>query len=42
MVTMTDILVVEDNKELGTLLCDFLRAENYVVSLAETGEKALH
>ena len=39
---MTDILVVEDNKELGTLLCDFLRAENYIVSLAETGEKALH
>lgn len=42
MVTMTDILVVEDNKDLGILLCDFLRAENYIVSLAETGEKALH
>ncbi len=41
MVIMMDILVVEDNKELATLLCDFLRAENYVVSLAETGEKAL-
>lgn len=39
---MTDILVVEDNKDLGILLCDFLRAENYIVSLAETGEKALH
>lgn len=38
---MIDILVVEDNKELGNLLADFLRAEGYVVSKAETGEKAL-
>ncbi len=38
---MTDILIVEDNKELADLLCDFLRAENYTVSVAETGEKAL-
>lgn len=38
---MTDILIVEDNKELGDLLCDFLRAENYTVSLAESGERAL-
>ena len=38
---MLDILIVEDNKEIGTLLCDFLRKENYVVSLAQTGEKAL-
>lgn len=38
---MTDILIVEDNKELSDLLCDFLRAENYTVSAAETGEKAL-
>ena len=38
---MTDILIVEDNKELSDLLCDFLRAENYTVSVAETGEKAL-
>ncbi len=38
---MTDILIVEDNKELADLLCDFLRAENYTVSIAETGEKAL-
>ena len=38
---MTDILIVEDNKELANLLCDFLRAENYTVSVAETGEKAL-
>lgn len=38
---MTDILIVEDDKELAKLLCDFLRAENYTVSIAETGEKAL-
>lgn len=38
---MTDILVVEDNKELAELLCDFLRKENYTVSLAENAEKAL-
>ncbi len=38
---MVDILIVEDNKELCGLLCDFLRLENYTVSIAETGEKAL-
>ena len=36
-----DILIVEDNKELSGLLCDFLRRENYTVSAAENGEKAL-
>lgn len=39
---MVDILIVEDNKELACLLCDFLRAEDYVVSVADTGEKALN
>lgn len=38
---MVDILIVEDNKELGTLLCDFLRAENYTVTVVNSGEKAL-
>lgn len=38
---MLDILIVEDNKEIGNLLCDFLRKENYTVSVAQTGEKAL-
>ena len=38
---MTDILIVEDNKELAELLCDFLRAENYTVSVAQNGEMAL-
>ncbi len=38
---MLDVLIVEDNKEIANLLCDFLRKENYVVSVAGTGEKAL-
>ncbi len=38
---MVDILIVEDNTELAGLLCAFLRAEGYVVSTAEDGEKAL-
>lgn len=38
---MTDILIVEDNKELAEVLCDFLRAENYTVSIANNAEKAL-
>ncbi|MDE7114111.1 MAG: response regulator transcription factor, partial [Acetatifactor sp.] len=38
---MIDILIVEDNKELAGMLCDFLRAENYTVSVAESAEKAL-
>lgn len=38
---MTDILIIEDNKELAELLCDFLRKENYTVSAAENAEKAL-
>ncbi len=38
---MTDILIVEDDKEISGLLCDFLRMENYMVSVAESGEKAL-
>lgn len=37
-----DILIVEDNKELADLLRDFLRKENYTVSVAESGEQALH
>ncbi len=38
---MIDIIIVEDNKEIAELLCDFLRAESYTVSIAENGEKAL-
>lgn len=38
---MVDILIVEDNKEIASLLKDFLEKENYIVSVADTGEKAL-
>ncbi|MCR5601041.1 MAG: response regulator transcription factor [Ruminococcus sp.] len=38
---MVDILIIEDNKELCTLLCDFLRGENYTVSTADSAEKAI-
>ncbi len=38
---MTDILIVEDNKELGNLLRDFFKAEGYSVQLVESGEEAL-
>ena len=38
---MVDILIVEDNKELSSLLADHLRAESYTVSIADSGEKAL-
>ena len=38
---MIDILIVEDNKEISTLLKDFFSKENYIVSVAESGEKAL-
>lgn len=37
---MTDILVVEDNKEMGTLLCDFLKNKGYSVILCGDGESA--
>lgn len=38
---MIDIIIVEDNKEIAELLCDFLRTENYTVSVTENGKKAL-
>lgn len=38
---MADIIIVEDNVEIGNLLCDFLRKEKYSVCLATSGEKAL-
>ena len=38
---MSDILIVEDDKELSTLLRDFLRAEDFTVTVAENGEKAI-
>ena len=38
---MTDILIVEDDKELAELLTDFLRDEGYTVSTVESGERAI-
>ena len=38
---MTDILIVEDDRELAALLTDFLREEGYTVSAVESGDKAL-
>ena len=38
---MLDIIIVEDHQEIGELLCRFLQKENYLVTVAPTGEKAL-
>ena len=38
---MQDILIVEDDPEIAQLLCEFLRAEDFSVSVANSGEKAL-
>ena len=38
---MTDIIIVEDNREVGGLLRDFLEKEGYNVMVAESGEQAL-
>lgn len=38
---MTDILIVEDQEEIAILLRDFLQREGYIVSVADSGEKAL-
>ena len=38
---MADILVVEDNMEMGTLLCDFLKAEGYTTEHCPDGADAM-
>ena len=38
---MTDIIVVEDNIEMGNLLCDFLKSEGYSVDHFTNGEDAV-
>ena len=38
---MLDIIIVEDNREIATVLCDFLQKENYMVSIAKNGEQAV-
>lgn len=37
----TDILIVEDEKEIAALLADFLRDKGYIVTIANDGEKAM-
>lgn len=39
---MKDILVIEDDKELGTILCDFLTRDGYSLCHAVTGEEGLN
>lgn len=36
-----DIVIIEDNKELGTLLKDFITKEGYQVYVAHSGEDGL-
>ena len=38
---MPDIIICDDNKEIGELLSAFLKKENYTVAIAPTGERAL-
>ena len=38
---MTDILIVEDDRDLRDLLTEFLRAEGYTVSAVDSGERAV-
>lgn len=38
---MTDILIIEDNKDLGGLIADFLRREGWSVTLSESAEEGL-
>lgn len=41
VIFMTDILIVEDDKELADLLTDFLRDEDYTVLSVDSGERAV-
>jgi Response regulators consisting of a CheY-like receiver domain and a winged-helix DNA-binding domain len=38
---VTDILIIEDNKEIADILCDFLRVEGYSVKVCDTGEQGI-
>lgn len=38
---MVDILIIEDNIELGTLLKDFLKREGYTTYYAQSGEEGM-
>lgn len=38
---MTDILIIEDNQELGKLISDFLKREGYSVEWCTTAEEGI-
>ncbi|OPX46302.1 sensory transduction protein regX3 [Ruminiclostridium hungatei] len=38
---MVDLLIIEDNPELGTILCDFLARDGYSLYLAKSGEEGM-
>ncbi len=38
---MVDLLIIEDNIELGTILCDFLTKDGYSLFLARSGEEGM-
>lgn len=38
---MVDLLIIEDNLELGTILCDFLVRDGYSLFHAKTGEEGI-
>lgn len=38
---MIDILIIEDNQELGTLISDFLKREGFLIQWCETAEQGL-
>lgn len=38
---MVDLLIIEDNLELGTILCDFLARDGYSLYHAKTGEEGM-
>lgn len=41
MLILTDILVVEDNIEMGSILCEFLQGDGYNTKLCNDGESAI-
>ncbi len=38
---MIDVLIIEDNLEIGTILCDFLAKDGYSLYLAGSGEEGM-
>ena len=38
---MVDVLIIEDNLEIGTILCDFLAKDGYSLYLAGSGEEGM-